>query len=150
MSGSARAFRWHHTGIAVADIDRALAFYTTTLGFEVAFEARGMTDLIESITGVPGLRADLVQCVSPLGDQVLEFIQFHNVPASAPEILPIRPGRVHTAYLVPDLEQAIAATTAAGGQILGQITEFEEGRAVYCADSSGNVIEWEEAKEVGA
>lgn len=149
MTGSTGAFRWHHTGIAVADIDRALTFYRETLGISVAFEARGMTDLIESITGVPGLRADLVQCASHLGDQVLEFIQFHNVPESAPEILPIRPGRVHTAYLVPDLEHAIAATVAAGGQMLGSITEFDEGRAVYCADSSGNVIEWEEAKEVG-
>lgn len=147
MKPSSHAFRWHHTGIAVADIDRALEFYAQTLGFSVAFEARGMTDLVESITGVKGLRADLVQCVSPMGDQVLEFIQFFDVPASAPDILPIRPGRVHTAYLVPDLERAIAATEAAGGQMLGAITEFEEGRAVYCADGSGNVVEWEEAGE---
>lgn len=150
MTGTAGGFRWHHTGIAVSDIDKAVEFYSTTLGFEVAFEARGMTDLIQSITGVPGLSADLIQCVSPLGDQVLEFIQFSGVPENAPDILPIRPGRVHTAYLVPDINAAVDATEQAGGYRLGRITEFAEGWAVYCADGAGNVIEWEEAKEEGA
>jgi len=34
--------------------------------------------------------------------------------------------------------------------MLGSITEFSEGRAVYCADASGTVIEWEEAAPGGS
>lgn len=145
MSGSTRAWAWHHTGYAVTDLDDALAFYQTTLGFEVVFEARGMSDLIESVTGVRGLRADLAQCQSPMSGQVLEFIAFRHVPTDCSPLLPVWPGRAHTAYLVDDLERAVAALQAAGGVMLGHITEFSEGRAVYCADRSGAVVELEES-----
>jgi catechol 2,3-dioxygenase-like lactoylglutathione lyase family enzyme len=143
------AWAWHHTGIAVTNIDSVLDFYADTLGFEPVFEARGMTDLISTMTGIPGLRADLVQCMSPVSGQVLEFIEFSNVPDDLDPRYPLRPGRAHTAYLVPDIEVAVEQTLRAGGVMLGQITEFSEGKAVYCADSSGTVIEWEEAAGEG-
>lgn len=136
---------WHHTGVAVANVDEALDLYFTTLGFEPVFEARGMTDLISQMTGVPGLGADLVQCVSPISGQVLEFIQFKNVPDDLDDRYPLRPGRSHTAYLTHDIDLAVEETVKAGGVMLGEITEFSEGRAVYCADRNGTVIEWEES-----
>ena len=139
------AWAWHHTGIAVVDIDRVVDFYATTLGFEPVFEARGMTDLISDMTGIPGLRADLVQCRSPLSGQVLEFIEFSHVPDDLDDRYPLRPGRAHTAYLTADIDRAVDETIRAGGVMLGEITEFSEGRAVYCADRFGTVIEWEEA-----
>ena len=108
-----------------------------------------MTDLISSITGVGGLGAHLVQTKSPMSDQVLEFIEFFNVPKIHDEILPIFPGRSHTAYLVPDIEKAVAALVADGGVMLGKVTEFSEGRAVYCADNFGTVIELEELASDG-
>ncbi len=148
MTSAVRAWGWHHTGLAVSDLDRALGFYAETLGFEPVFEALDMSDLIQSITGVAGLRADLVQCKSPISNQVLELIKFRNIPANADSLLPIQPGRAHTAFLVPDLESAVAALEKAGGRILGAITQFEEGRAAYCSDGAGNAIELEEAVEV--
>jgi len=138
-------FAWHHSGIAVANLDDTLEFLRSTLGAEVSFEARGMTDLMSQMTGVSGLSADLVQCQIPGSNQYLEVIQFRGVPDDADPRLPIWPGRAHTAYLVPDLDQAIAHTVASGGAVLGQITEFSEGRAVYCAGQHGIVVEWEEA-----
>lgn len=149
MTGSSGAWAWHHTGIAVAGLDSVLDYYRDTLGFEPVFEARGMTDLISQMTGIPGLRADLVQCMSPVSGQVLEFIEFHNVPDDLDDRYPLRPGRAHTAYLTPDIEAAVEATVRAGGVMLGEITEFSEGRAVYCADNNGTVIEWEEAAKEG-
>ena len=139
------AWAWHHTGIAVANIDQTLQYYRDLLGFEVVFEARGMDDLISRMTGIQGLSCDLVQTKSPLGGQVLEFIEFRGVPDDLDPRFPLRPGRAHTAYLVPDIERAVAETVRAGGVMLGEITEFSEGRAVYCADNNGTVIEWEEA-----
>jgi catechol 2,3-dioxygenase-like lactoylglutathione lyase family enzyme len=139
------AWAWHHTGISVTNIDEVLDLYFETLGFEPVFEARGMTDLISQMTGIPRLRADLVQCVSPLGGQVLEFIEFFNVPDDIDPRYPLHPGRAHTAYLVPDIERAVEQTLRSGGMMLGEITEFAEGKAVYCADKNGTVIEWEEA-----
>ena len=58
--------------------------------------------------------------------------------------LPIYPGRSHTAFLVPDIEKSLAELVTQGGIVLGKVTEFSEGRAVYCADRFGTVIELEE------
>jgi catechol 2,3-dioxygenase-like lactoylglutathione lyase family enzyme len=143
-SGRLNSWAWHHTGIAVREIDRVIDYYATNLGFEVVFEARNMTDLISGITGVKGLGAHLVQTKSPISDQVLEFIEFINIPIDANQLLPIHPGRSHTAFLVPDIEKALAELVSDGGIMLGKVTEFSEGKAVYCADRFGTVIELEE------
>ena len=144
------AWAWHHTGVAVANIDEVLDLYCSVLGFEPVFEARGMTDLISQMTGIVGLSADLVQCRAPMSGQVLEFIQFANVPDDLDNRYPLRPGRAHTAFLTHDIEAAVDETLRAGGAMLGEITEFSEGRAVYCADRNGTVIEWEEAAQGSA
>jgi len=99
------------------------------------------------VVGVRGLGADLVQCRSPMSEQHLELLQFKNVPVDCDPRLPIQPGRVHTAYLVTDIERSINALIRAGGVMLGRVTEFSEGRSVYCADRTGAVVELEEAKE---
>jgi catechol 2,3-dioxygenase-like lactoylglutathione lyase family enzyme len=146
FSGDAQAWAWHHTGISVRDIDKAVDFYRKNLGFKVVFEARNMSDLISSITGVDGLGAHLIQTQSPLSDHVLELIQFFNVPENIDPILPIAPGRSHTAYLVDDLDLALEILVKTGGTMLGKVTEFAEGKAVYCADQYGTVVELEELK----
>ena len=139
------AWGWHHTGFAVSSVDEAVDRYSQLADFRVVFEARDMSDLIQSMTGVPGLRADLVQCTSPMSEQVLEFIHFRKIPARVDDRLPLQPGRAHVAFLVPDLDRAVWELVQTGGEMLGAITEFAEGRAVYCADPSGTVIEWEES-----
>ena len=101
------------------------------------------------ISPVLGLRADLVQCKSTISNQVLELIKFRNIPQDAEQLLPIRPGRIHNAFLVEDLEAAIAEVERNGGQLFGSITEFSEGRAAYLSDGSGNAIELEEASPGG-
>lgn len=143
------AWAWHHTGLSVEDLDQALHFYKSSFGFTEVFEAMDMSDLIENLTGVKGLRADLVQCKSQMSNQVLELIKFRNIPEDADELLPIRPGRIHNAFLVPDLEAAIADVEKNGGKLFGSITEFSEGRAAYLSDGSGNAIELEEAQQGG-
>lgn len=142
---SSGAWGWHHTGFAVSSVDEAVDRYSQLADFRVVFEARDMSDLIQSMTGVPGLRADLVQCTSPMSEQVLEFIHFRKIPARVDDRLPLQPGRAHVAFLVPDLDRAVWELVQTGGEMLGAITEFAEGRAVYCADPSGTVIEWEES-----
>jgi len=149
LTSDARAWAWHHTGLSVENLNQALSFYRQSFGFSPVFEAMDMSDLIENLTGVKGLRADLVQCRSSISGQVLELIKFRNIPDSADQRLPIRPGRAHTAFLVPQLEQAVEAVIASGGELFGSITEFSEGRAAYLWDGAGNAIELEEAQMEG-
>jgi predicted enzyme related to lactoylglutathione lyase len=145
LTSAVQAWAWHHTGLSVNSLTRALDFYRESFGFYPVFEALDMSDLIQSVTGVAGLRADLVQCKSKISEQVLELIEFRNIPSDAEINLPIHPGIAHNAFLVPDLETAIAEIQKQGGKLLGQITDFSEGRAVYCRDASGCFLELEEA-----
>ena len=128
------------------DLQQSLNFYSKTLGFEPVFEALDMSDLIQQVTGVAGLRADLVQCRSQLSEQVLEVIKFRNIPSNFSELIPIQPGRAHNCFLVDDIYQAIEEIEKAGGKLLGSVTEFSEGKAAYLADGSGNSIELEQAQ----
>jgi hypothetical protein len=75
LTSTTQAFAWHHTGFSVVDLNKSLRFYSQAFGFEPVFEAMDMSDLIQHLTGVPGLRADLVQCKSKMSNQVLELIK---------------------------------------------------------------------------
>jgi len=149
MSKIVSLTKWHHVGVSVSDLSAALTFYREGFGFEPVFEALDMSDLIQSITGIPGLRADLVQCSSPVSETVLELIQFRNIPSDYRGAAPVEPGRSHVALLVSNLDEAIAEILAAGGELIGQVTEFSEGRAVYLSDPAGFVVELEEAQPNG-
>ena len=48
------------------------------------------------------------------------------------------------AFAVEDLEAALAAVEALGAARLGGITEFSEGRSVYCREPAGSFFEMEE------
>ncbi|WP_405150227.1 gamma-glutamylcyclotransferase [Sphaerisporangium sp. NBC_01403] len=143
-AGAVATWTWHHSGVVVPDLDEAVDFHRRALGFEVVFEARGMTDLIRATVGLPGIRCDLAQCVSPVSGQRLELLAFHDVPAGADPRLPVWPGIGHTAYLVDDIDLALAELTAAGGELIGRVTEYAEGRAAYCWTPSRTVVELEE------
>lgn len=142
---SSKAWAWHHTGLAVSDLNKSIAFYQKTFGYRPVFEALDMSDLIQSVTGIAGLRADLVQLKSDISDQILELIRFRNIPAQYDQAVPIAPGRAHNAFLVPDLDLAIAQAERMGGRQLGKITEFSEGKAVYMVDADCNAFELEMA-----
>src|SRR3712207_2447656 len=93
----ARPLGWHHTSLAVTDIDLAIAFHRAAFGLDVVFEERGMSAQIASIAGVPGLVCDLVQMRYERADQVLEFIAFRPREGQGfdPEPVPVRPGSAH-------------------------------------------------------
>ena len=140
-AGPTGAWRWHHAGFAVEDLDAAIAFHRASFGFELIFEARGLTDLIQQVTGASGLSADIAQLADPNGETVLELLQFRDVPDDVDPVLPVRPGMAHAAFSVDDLDTALAAVLAEGGALLGSITTFAEGRGVYCRTGVGTVVE---------
>ena len=139
---------WHHTSLAVNDLDTAVAFYREAFGYELKFQERGMSDQIASMTGIDGLTCDLAQLRSACSDHVLELIAFH-LPSreTAPlEPAPLRPGAAHVAFSVADLEAALAAVEALGAVRVGRITGFSEARSVYCREPAGSFFEMEELR----
>ena len=141
------AWGWHHTSLAVNDLDGAIAFYRGVFGYEVIFEERSMTDQIQSMVGLPGLIGDIAQLRSPISGHVLELIAFRQVPAGREDHGPTRPGTAHVAFKVADLDRALQAMRQFGAELIGEITQFSEGRAVYCREPSGTVFELEEVQD---
>lgn len=136
---------WHHTSLAVADLDRAVAFYSAAFDYALLFTERGMATQIARMTGVRGLVCDLAQLRSPASGHVLELIAFKGVGAG--EAKPLQPGAAHIAFHVDDLAAALAKVTQLGAVPLGEITDFDEGRSVYCREPSGSFFELEQLHE---
>lgn len=142
--GTAAGWSWHHAGLVVDDLDTAITYHRDVLGFEVEFEVRGMAEQFARTVGVSGVSCDLAQLIAPLSPVRLELIRVWDVPVGLDASLPVHVGIGHAAFKVRDLEASLAAVVAAGGRPLGEIVEFSEGRAVYCATPAGTVLELEE------
>ena len=135
---------WHHTSLAVSDLDRAIDFYRRAFAYELLFEERGMAGQIARMTGIAGLTCDLAQLRSPISGHVLELIAFKGAAAGDPR--PLRPGAAHIAFYVDDLEAALSTVERLGAERLGEITQFDEGRSVYCREPAGSFFELEQVK----
>ena len=135
---------WAHSSLAVSELDEAARFFCDALGFEVVFREDDMADQIASMTGLPSLSCRLAQLRHPVSSHVLELIAF-TVPADAPaaDPRPIRPGSSHVAFRVADLAAAIALVERHGATLLGPVTGFDDGPAVYARVPGGAFIELE-------
>lgn len=111
LAGAARAEgieRVDSVAITVADLDRALAFYTGVLPFEKVAETEVAGEAYERLFGVFGLRARIARL--RLGDEEIELIDY-----LAPEGRPIPVDSrsndewfQHVAIIVRDMDQAYA------------------------------------------
>jgi catechol 2,3-dioxygenase-like lactoylglutathione lyase family enzyme len=132
-----------HASLAVGDLPAAARFFRDIFGFEVAFEAAGMTHQIARMTGRAGLACDLMQLTRPGDGTGLELIAFRPSPlADAPDV-----PAAHVAFAVPDLDEALRQATGAGAKLLGEVVEFSEGRSAYVRVPGGATNELEEMIE---
>jgi predicted enzyme related to lactoylglutathione lyase len=133
---------WEHSSLAVLDLDRSVAFYECAFGYDVVFAEHGMSSLIAQIAGIPGLRCDLAQLRRPGSEHILELIAFAN-PAA--DVAPELPPAGHVAFRVAVLDRALELVEKLGATRLGQVTEFPDGRSVYCREPGGSIFELSEA-----
>lgn len=127
-----------HSSILVDDLDAASGFLTAVMGFRVIFGPVGIGAQMAALVGAPCGDTRLIQ----LGDgaAILELIACPGVEGSAAG----RPPRAHAAFVVPDLDAAIARAVAAGARPMGAIVAFAEGRAAYLVAPGGLAVELEE------
>ena len=64
-----------HTGIAVTDMEKALAFYRDLLGLKIAKDFTEEGDYIDSISGLSGVRVRMVKLIANDGSMVELFTQ---------------------------------------------------------------------------
>lgn len=128
----------HHVGITVAELDRAIAFYTDTFDLNVRarFEVGGaaFADAVD-VAGATGsfahLDADGIR---------IELVEYG--PASDPGEPPTlnRPGAVHLALSVDDLDAFYAGLDDVRTLSRPQTTESGT-RILFVRDPEGNLVE---------
>ena len=102
-----------HVGIAVTDLDAALAFYRDVLG----------------LTPHPPEQADGATIVSlPFGDSEIELLAPLTADGPIARFLERRgPGIHHLCYRVPDLDAALSACRAAGYRLIDEVPRTGAG-----------------------
>jgi methylmalonyl-CoA/ethylmalonyl-CoA epimerase len=102
-----------HIGIAVPDIDAALAFYRDVLG----------------LTPAAPEEADGARIVAiRFGESDVELLEPHSPDSPIAKFLAKRgPGIHHVCYQVPDLDAALAACRAAGYRLVDEAPRLGAG-----------------------
>jgi methylmalonyl-CoA epimerase len=97
-----------HVGVAVEDIDAALALYTESLGMPLVHR---------ETVAEQGVEAALLD----VGDGHVELLQPLGPETAVGKFLARRgPGLHHIAYRVPDVEQALAELAQAGMRLIDE------------------------------
>ena len=136
-------------GITVGDMERSLAFYTEVLAFKQVAQSEVTGDAYEHLTGVFGLRMQVVRL--QLGDEFIELIQY-IAPRGRPVPVDSRSNDrwfQHIAIIVSDMDQAYARLRAnrvehasPGPQRLPDWNPDAGGiEAFYFRDPDGNHLE---------
>jgi catechol 2,3-dioxygenase-like lactoylglutathione lyase family enzyme len=135
--------RLEHIGVVVDDLPAATAFFTA-LGLEVEGETSVAGGLVDRINGLEGVRADIVILRTPDGGGKLELAKYRSpsyegqdepAPANAPGIR-------HILFAVDDVEAGLAALRAHGGELVGELVNYENSYWLcYVRGPAGIIVE---------
>jgi catechol 2,3-dioxygenase-like lactoylglutathione lyase family enzyme len=118
--------RLEHIGIVVDDLVAATAFFVA-LGLELEGETSVEGDLVDRINGLEGVRADVVILRTPDGSSAVELAKYRS-PAhdgDAGQAPANTPGIRHILFVVDDIETSLAALRAHGGELVGELVNYE-------------------------
>ena len=132
-----------HVGIVVDDLAAATAFFVE-LGLELQGETTVEGRWVDRVVGLDGVRADIAMVQTLDGNGQLELTKFHSpsiqgdnrhAPANTPGIR-------HIAFLVDDIDAAVARLRARGTELVGEVVRFENSyRLCYVRGPEGIIVE---------
>ena len=142
--------RLEHVGVVVDDLAAATTFFVA-LGLEVEGEASVEGALVDRINGLAGVRADIVilRTADGTGSQ-LELARYSS-PSYDGDVGPAppnAPGIRHILFVVDDIEASLAALRAQGGELVGELVNYENVYMLcYVRGPAGIIVEL--AQEIG-
>ncbi|MGB7099466.1 MAG: VOC family protein [Xanthobacteraceae bacterium] len=140
---------FNHVGITVPDIDLAIDWYGSVLGFRLIFrrlmQYQPQIPEVREIFGPRFARAHQAHLLSANGVGI-ELFQFLDPPVTPPDdnFQYWQTGIFHLCITDPDLDGLVTRIVAGGGRQRTKIWTFLPGRPyrlVYCEDPFGNIIE---------
>jgi catechol 2,3-dioxygenase-like lactoylglutathione lyase family enzyme len=135
--------RLEHIGIVVDDLAAATAFFVA-LGLEVEGEASVEGGLVDRINGLEGVLADVVILRSPDDSSKLELSKYRSPSYAGDDgpLPPNAPGIRHVLFVVDDIEASLAALRAHGGELVGELVNYENiYRLCYVRGPAGIIVE---------
>jgi catechol 2,3-dioxygenase-like lactoylglutathione lyase family enzyme len=135
--------RMDHVGVVVDDLDAAIEFFVA-LGLEAGGTGSVEGEWVDRIVALDGVKADLAFVQTPDGANKLELVRFRSPPVvgdaggTSSNVLGIR----HLCFAVDDLDAAVAAAGALGGELIGEVVDYGDVyRLCYVRGPAGIIVE---------
>jgi len=134
--------RFDHVGITVADLDAAAAFFVG-LGFEIEGRMVMEGEFVDTVTGIPDSKSEILMLRPPGGGTGLElssFIQPGHEPGS-PGAMSTELGLRNVMFEVDDLDAIVDRLAADGYRLVGGIGQYEDiWRMAYVRGPEGIIV----------
>jgi catechol 2,3-dioxygenase-like lactoylglutathione lyase family enzyme len=134
--------RFDHVGITVADLDTAAAFFVG-LGFEVEGGMAMEGEFVDTVTGIPNSRSEIVMLRPPDGGTGLELSSFSrpdHEPGS-PEAMSTELGLRNVMFEVDDLDAVLDRLAVDGYGLVGGVGQYEDiWRMAYVRGPEGIIV----------
>lgn len=135
--------RMDHVGIVVDDLAAATEFFVE-LGLEVQGTGEVEDERVDRIVGLDGVRSELVMLGTQGGPRLLELVKFHSppIPDGDPQAPSHAPGIRHLAFVVDDVDAAVAGLRARGTELVGELVSYGNSyRLCYVRGPEGIIVE---------
>lgn len=137
-----RIERFDHVGITVADLDTATAFFVG-LGLELEGRTSVEGEFVDTVTGIPDSRTEIVMLRPPDGGTAVElssFVRPHHEPGS-PTAMANELGLRSVAFEVDNLQSVVDRLIADGYGLVGGIGRYEDvWRMAYVRGPEGIIV----------
>ena len=135
--------RMDHVSVVVDDLEAAVAFFAE-LGMEVEGKAPIEGRWVDRVSGLDGVRVDIVMMRIPDGHGKLELTKFHTPKAisAEPENAPGNTlGLRSIMFAVDDIDAAVASLRAHGAELVGEVAQYEDSyRLCYVRGPAGIIV----------
>lgn len=138
----ARIRSFDHVGITVADLERATAFFVG-LGLEIEGRTPMEGEFVDTVTGIPGSRSEIVMLRPPDGGTGLELSTFSHpeLQPGSPDAMSTEIGLRNVAFVVEDIGAEVDRLAAEGYGLVGGIGQYEQmWRMAYVRGPEGIIV----------
>ncbi len=138
--------RLNHVSIAVADMDRSLAFWHGLLELPLSGRGTSSAEHLEKIVGIGPVELEWAELELP-GEQMLELFRYLEPEGGVVQPRPNDAGATHLCLEVDDIEELAGRMRAAGvptrsdAPVLIAGGDWKGWRDIYVSDPDGVTVE---------
>jgi catechol 2,3-dioxygenase-like lactoylglutathione lyase family enzyme len=136
-----------HSGLAVEDMDRSLAFYRDALGLEVYIDRIANHDYLRAVTALDSREVRIVYLRIPNIEYSLELVEHRGIERVPARMRPCDPGSAHICLYVEDVDAlhdrlaTLGYPSRSGRPVDITAGPFAGARSCFVHDPDGFLVE---------